>query len=258
MSYEPGLLRMIVNERPVVERRIANAQVRALTEAHPFHGTPAGEHLRYGAGRRLAVLRRSISKIFDVFPPDSKTPLDTDSLSDVQINLHGFVINLAGIFDNLAWAFKYRHDLPIHQNAVGLFRRETTAFLPDQIRDDLDSDELKAWQKDYLKVYRDSLAHRIPIYVPPAVFNDEEGRRWNEMEALERRAVADGNFHQALNYSENKKAIGKPAFFFLHSDHEGAPSRAIALHPQILSDAITVIEICNNFFDHWHSVNQQN
>ncbi|MBB4728261.1 hypothetical protein [Xanthomonas arboricola] len=257
MSYEPALLHMILTEHPVVERRIASAQVRALGEAHVFQGTPAGEHLRYGVGRRLAVLRRSISKIFEIFPPDSNTPLGTDSISDVQINLHGFMINLSGIFDNLAWAFKYRHDLPIPQNSVGLFRRETIAFLPSQIRDDLGSDDLQLWQKDYLKVYRDSLAHRIPMYVPPAVFNDHEGRRWNELEALERHAVADGNFHQALNYSETKKTIGSPAFFFLHSDHEGAPSRAIALHPQILSDAVTVIEVCNNFFDHWHSVAEQ-
>lgn len=257
MSYEPALLQMLLAQHPVVERRIANAQVRALREAHVFEGSPAGEHLRYGVGRRLAILRRSISKIFEIFPPDSTTPLGTDSISDVQINLHGFIINLSGIFDNLAWAFKYRHDLPIHQNSVGLFRRETIAFLPSQIRDDLASEDLQQWQRDYLKSYRDSLAHRIPVYVPPGVLNEGEGRRWNEIEALERQAVADGNIHQALNYSETKRTIGRPAFFFLHSDHEGAPSRAIALHPQILSDAVTVIEFCDVFFDHWHSVAEQ-
>jgi hypothetical protein len=32
-------------------------------------------------------------------------------LADVQINLHAFVMNLYGIYDNWAWAYVLRHDL---------------------------------------------------------------------------------------------------------------------------------------------------
>jgi hypothetical protein len=65
----------------------------------------AREYLRSGVGRRLRVLHRTLSNMFELFPVETVQPLDRDDLDDAQINLHAFIMNLYGLFDNLAWAF---------------------------------------------------------------------------------------------------------------------------------------------------------
>src|SRR3569832_2387200 len=62
----------------------------------------AKEYLEHGVCRWFSVLERSIERIYEIFPPDRKEKLTRDELSDVQIYLHAFVINLFGILDNLA------------------------------------------------------------------------------------------------------------------------------------------------------------
>lgn len=131
------------------------------------------EHLQHGVGRRLGVLKAAMEEIFSVFPPAQEQPLGHDRLIGVQINLHAFVINLAGIFDNWAWAFVFRHELLEQvggRTNVGLFKSATQRSLPPQLRDYLTSEDIGSWQDKYLKGYRDALAHRIPLYIPPAAW----------------------------------------------------------------------------------------
>ena len=72
---------------------------------------PAKEHLVHGASRRLEVIRVSMKNIYEQFPLRSSVPLEKEKLTNCDINLHSFVINVAGIFDNWAWAFLFRHGL---------------------------------------------------------------------------------------------------------------------------------------------------
>lgn len=58
------------------------------------------EHLLHGASRRINVIKKAIENIFSEFPPTTTHPIDKEVLSDVQINLHAYVMNLYGIFDN--------------------------------------------------------------------------------------------------------------------------------------------------------------
>jgi hypothetical protein len=56
----------------------------------------------------------------------------------VQINLHAFVINLSGVFDNWAWAFIHRHDLLRNvggKTNVGMFKEATQRLLPAALSD---------------------------------------------------------------------------------------------------------------------------
>jgi len=143
------------------------------------------EHLRHGAGRRLGILKRSMEEIFSVFPPAQERPLGHDRLVGVQINLHAFVINLAGIFDNWAWAFIFRHELLERVGGrinVGLFKSATLRFLPAPLRDYLTSRDISSWQDKYLKSYRDALAQRIPLYIPPAAWSPEDTARYERLE----------------------------------------------------------------------------
>jgi hypothetical protein len=69
------------------------------------------------------VLAQCIINIYRLFPPNLERPLSREALSDVQINLHAYVINLWGVFDNWAW-IGLVHDEPsdfVVQNRGGAY-----------------------------------------------------------------------------------------------------------------------------------------
>ncbi|NKB24225.1 MAG: hypothetical protein GKR87_07595 [Kiritimatiellae bacterium] len=133
--------------------------------------TEVKEHLLHGVARRLNVLKRTIENIFEDFPLTTTQPVDHEVLYDVQINLHAFVMNLYGIYDNWAWAYIYQHNLFNKidgKHEVSLFKQSTTKHLPKILKEYLVSKTMCEWHEQYLKSYRDALAHRIPLYIPPA------------------------------------------------------------------------------------------
>ena len=78
-----------------------------------------------------------------MFPPETVRPPDRDILSDVQINLHAFVIIAYGIHDNWAWVYVLQHNLEAEiggRRRVGLFIDATQQRLPPALRDYLASD----------------------------------------------------------------------------------------------------------------------
>ena len=100
----------------------------------------AREYTIKGVCRRLNTLRRCINNIFTVFPPQKVEILATNDLVDVNINLHAFFINTAGVFDNLAWVFVYENDLlgnpkegKINKHGVGLFNKKTQDHLNQKL-----------------------------------------------------------------------------------------------------------------------------
>lgn len=214
----------------------------------------AREHLLHGAGRRLSVLKRSLQRIFDGFPPDIVRPLEREPLADIQICLHAFVINLYGIFDNWAWAFVHRHDLEArigNRLNVSLFKTATQRYLAPPLRAYL-TEDLTRWHDEYLKSYRDALAHRIPLYIPPATFTPEEGERYNVLEGEKIEKIVARDFDRVDQIWIEQGALGHPCFAFLHSYTEAGAPRPVLLHPQLISDAMTVIEFGTRYFEHWH------
>jgi len=81
-------------------------QLQVVVQGQPLEATSRlREHLLRGAARRIGVIRRAVQNIYSLFPPETVRPLDADALADVQINLHAFVMNLYGLYDNWAWAY---------------------------------------------------------------------------------------------------------------------------------------------------------
>lgn len=123
------------------------------------------EYMNEGVGRRLKVVFRGISNIFRIFPPQRTNLLNEDELVDICINLHAFYINIFGLFDNLAWVLVYERQLTIHRNDVGLYFKKMRRHLAPEFDSYLQS--ILPWHDEHLKHYRDALAHRIPMYLPP-------------------------------------------------------------------------------------------
>lgn len=212
------------------------------------------EHLIYGVCRRLDVIRRSLSNMFLAFPPSQTEKLGEAEISNVQINLHAFCINVAGIFDNWAWAFTLHHDLLDEvegKHGVGFFKKKLFRFLPPDLSSQVEA--TRDWHDLYLKEYRDALAHRIPLYIPPFVLYGNEVDRYRELEQEKYESLFSNDFDpdQYEEISAALESMGSAGSVFLHSFDFGDTYKPVQLHPQVLCDCETVVEFGRSFLSHW-------
>lgn len=216
---------------------------------------PVAEHLRHGAGRRLKVMARALENIFRLFPPSLQHPVPPDDLNDVQINLHAFFINLYGVFENLAWAFALRHDIAkqLDIRDIGLFHKKARKFFPEELAQYVSSDVIARWRNDYLKTYRDALAHQIPLYVPPSVFTAEEAAEFQRLWDEQGRLIRAHEFELADKVESQRHALGRPSLIFVPAFSKLKDHRPVYLHPQLISDSMTVLECGKVFFRNWHA-----
>ncbi|MFH1769228.1 MAG: hypothetical protein ABH833_01000 [Parcubacteria group bacterium] len=219
----------------------------------------AREYLMHGIARRLDILFQCIENIFTIFTPNRTEHLSKEELSNLGINLHAFFINIAGILDNLGWVFVYennlfgrRQDGKIDRNGVGLFNDITQQHLNPKLREYLQSELMSTWYDDYTKKYRDSLAHRIPLYVPPSILNNEQSKEFSDIEAeiqgLDLSHEEDINKWGAL--LDKQRSLGVASHFFAHSMDEGC--RPVYFHAQIIADYLTIDEVINIFCDDFY------
>ena len=230
-----------------------------LTLAHDFAPTltveRAREYVGHGIFRRLKTIRSCIENIFTIFPAGRTELLSEEERSNVQINLHAFFINIHGVPDNLAWAYVIEKSLEMKieggRNGIGLFHKNTKLHLPDQVCDYLYSEPIKSWQKDYAKNYRDALAHRIPPYIPPSIQGPTQQERYKELDHQITEAVKHGNFDHAQTLTEEQDTIGAICPAFLHSFLDTTACSPVLMHPQIIVDAKTVMEIISKIRPHF-------
>jgi hypothetical protein len=231
-------------------------QLKIVAQGQPLEAASRlREHLLHGAARRVGVIRRSIANVYSLFPPETGRPLSSDTIADVQINLHAFVMNLYGIYDNWAWAFVLRHNLEETiggRRRIGLFIDATCRYLPPPLRSYLSSEVTTEWHEQYAKSFRDALAHRIPPYLPPAQFTPDEGKRYNELENEKVECIQGWQWERLDRIYAEQSEIGVPCFTFLHAYTEDTPPKPVLIHPQMLSDGNSVVEFGELFLAHWH------
>jgi len=214
------------------------------------------EYLLEGVSRRLGILARCIRNIFRIFPVEKKDLLSRDDLTDLAINLHAFVVNISGIIDNLGWVFVYENDLfgspkegKIDKNGVGLFNKKTQAHLGPDLNTYLKSDRMKTWYTEYSKNYRDALAHRIPLYVPPSALNKKEKEEYMLLEKQLWDYSSSETISQHDQIRKKQSQLGQPCRLIMHSF--GEKSKFIFFHPQVIADFMTIEEIINKFCDNF-------
>ena len=219
---------------------------------------PPNDHVRrflaHGVGRRLSVLKHSIEEIFTMFPPDREAPLSNDEAVSLQIHLHAFLINLAGVFDNWAWAFVHRHGLrpDLHPNQISIFKQETQKYLPQHMLDVIGEHDIGTWHSEYAKEYRDALAHRISPYVPPAGLTQVEIARHHELQQVRDKAIAEFDLDADEAARNQQLQLGTASPFFVHDINPDEEGGMVNLHGQLLSDILTVIAFGNAFYESWH------
>ncbi|MCA6114647.1 hypothetical protein J6524_06900 [Bradyrhizobium sp. WSM 1738] len=170
-------------------------------------------------------------------------------LHDAQINIQAFFANVYGGIDNLAWVWVYESGLSgrIHRNRVGLRAKHTEvrATLSTHLQAYLQ--EVDPWL-DYLVEYRDALAHRIPLYIPPGGVPTKNVDLYHDLSRRMTDALSvrgDGFEYERLSAEQKKLLVFEP--LITHSIKE--TTAHFAFHVQMLADFGVVEEIGYKMLD---------
>ncbi len=184
-------------------------------------------YIKRGIMRRVSYMASAIENIFSLFPPNQDKLLDADIIDRLVMNLQIFCINICGVLDNLALIYKIENDLDISDSHVNLFNKNKKSkktdrlyirdMLKEEFREYLES--VDEWHDEYVKTYRDSLCHKIPLYIPPYL-QDDSGNKSPSFFMLFEKDSKNSNDYNSMNF-----------------------------HPQIIADFMTIEEIICKFFD---------
>ena len=95
-----------------------------------------------------------------------------------------------------------------------------------------------AWYTEF-KSCRDPSAHRMPLYVPPAVLNAEQAARHEEIWQERADAIRKGDFDRAEKLAEEQSALGTFSPHFFHDPDKGGDP----IYPTVPTDVGKLITI---------------
>lgn len=250
MIYPPEVPPALVDQHEQLQERLQRTYIRVSEfSLGQLTKDESREFMSHGVARRLRVIARCAQNIFSIFPPSRRETLDRDSLEDVNINLHAFVLHVNALQDNLAWAYVIEHGVVLkNRHAVSLFKEELKRQLPMRIQEFLNQESMTSWQKEYSTDFRDALAHRIPLYVPPAQLTKADQQRAAELNDEFYRLVRAHDFVGVARVQDEQNALGTACPQFAHSLRTSAH---LVLHPQVICDGLTALELCDTVIKHW-------
>jgi hypothetical protein len=201
------------------------------------------EHALHGFSRRLGTLIRAIDLVFELLPPEMDTIPERDTVVDATIAIQSFVMNTFGCLDNLAWIFVYEKGVTksdgaaLDPQSVSLGSKAVRAKFSKEFSDYINSRD--DWFNG-MKDFRDSLAHRIPLYIPPFMVTPDVEGEYNRLERELGEAMGAGRFNEYDRLQREQERLGRFRPFMTHSVIEGAAG--IVFHYQLLADFNTVDE----------------
>lgn len=231
-------------------------ELQTLLLSRKFKSPRAEEYARQGLGRRLDEMNRAIDFIFDIVPPEQEEPPEQDNRVVTTMLLQSYFMNVQGCLDNIAWIWVYetnqkdRDGSELKRGSVGLGQRYLLKSFSASFRAYIRS--LKKWFK-HVAEFRDSAAHRIPLYIPPYFVQTADAP---EYERLGREAIAAFRRGDMPAYDDcraKQKALGKFQPVISHSPVERSP--ACVFHIQVLQDFMTIDEIAHKLFDEIENFN---
>jgi hypothetical protein len=201
------------------------------------------EYAKHGFCRRLETLVRSIDRVYELLPPDQEVIPERDVVVDAAIAIQAFTMNAFGCLDNIAWIWVYEKDIKngdgteLQRKHVGLRKRKVHDKLTKDFQAYLGTKQ--EWFEDLVD-FRDSLAHRIPLYIPPYVVPKANVEKYN---ALEKAKWAEPAKSDPVEYEKVVAAQLKLCQFvpgMMHSIFEESPQ--VEFHSQLLNDYVTIDE----------------
>jgi|SRR5215471_11584505 hypothetical protein len=246
--YDQDLLRRLNIESRRVTMLYAELTARYL--GRKYASERGREYATHGFCRRMGVLIHVVNRIFEVLPPEREDIPSRAEVMDATLAIQSFVINLFGCLDNLAWVWVYEKevkgedgkDLPFR--SVGLLSKKVRSTYSPDFRSYLD--ERSEWF-GYVTRFRDALAHRIPLYIPPYTVKPD---KVSELQRLDQ-ALVEADRRLDLRESERLRAEQEKlgVFYPLMTGSIFEKSPGVYFHPQLISDFMTIDELGRKMMD---------
>jgi hypothetical protein len=229
-----------------LDRRRINGEhaiLQIFLTSRRYKTTRGQEYATHGFGRRLMVIQRAVNQVFAILPPGRVDIPERAVVTDATIAIQSCLMNVVGCLDNLAWLWVYENDIrgdggkPLSRKFVGLWKthKQLRSSLPTDFQQLLDS---RVKWFDYIQDFRDSLAHRIPLYIPPFIVDPKISAEYDRLEQ-EANTAATGEQYDQARAEQQKLVVFRP--WITHSVHEQSPFAL--LHPQLLIDFDTVNDL---------------
>lgn len=226
---------------------------RALKERcvlHTFATPEATMHARHGLARRLDMLSRCVERVYESLPPDQTDIPEPDAVVEATAHIQAFVMNAFGACDNLAWLWVLERGVaqpngnPLLPKQIGLgerYPRVRQSLTPEL------HDLLVARQNwfDHLTDFRDALAHRIPLYIPPFMVDPAYGGKYAELDAAAGQALHAGDLATYAALTADRDALRHFSPLMTHTLDPDA--KLVVFHVQLLADLATIIELAAAF-----------
>lgn len=207
-----------------------------------FEDEKARHYATQGFARRIQVLHRCIENVFRIIPPNRIKAPSKERLYDAQINIQSFFANVYGSIDNLAWIWVFETGLAdqIPRKHVGLGKGNKTVreSLPAELCTLLEARD--GWLA-YVTEFRDALAHRIPVYIPPGTVGQKDVDSYNDISLKLNQALAERNVSEHERLWALREGLLKFRPIIAHSTVE--TKNPYYFHPQMIADFLTVEEL---------------
>lgn len=184
MDYSPEQIAHLNSDYSLLLSRYRGILLKLSRFSAFLKKTESQEYVFHGVCRRYGVMFQCVENIFSTYPlnRDIHNLLTEKELDSLTINLQAFCINTSGVLDNLAWIYVLENGFKCHERQVAFFsfvnpKKDSDIRFPKPFCEHINA-KITTWHDEYLKRYRDTLAHRIPLYVPPyATRNGKEAIR---------------------------------------------------------------------------------
>ncbi len=209
--------------------------------------TPKGdEFAKHGFLRRCKMMWRCIENTFDAIPPEPNMRPGDDEIQDATIFLQCFIFHVFGACDDLAWILVHEKEITkpcgaeLPASWIGL-RKSNKAVREKLIAEMIGVlDGLEVWF-DHVEEFRHSLAHRIPLYIPPYFVPRDREDDYHRLGDASFAALLGGNIDEHVRLQKEQEALTFFRPWFSHSHSEGSPH--MVMHPQLLADFGAVLEL---------------
>jgi hypothetical protein len=202
---------------------------------------PCQDFVMYGVGRRMSMLIHALEGLMAVMPVHRVTPLTFDESKDVTRDLNVIYINIVGLLDNLGWSLFHRfwpdRVLVEAPSRIGLFTA-LAAQIPECADLVASLQTFRPWF-DVLRERRDPSAHRIPLYLPPALLNKQDVAEYQRLERIGSETIAKGDWQGWDQSMSAQRKLGMLSPVFLHSVTE--PSHRF--YPVIFEDTGKMLKV---------------
>lgn len=211
-----------------------------------YNDERANEHFQHGLGRRFHTLYHCINRVFEIYPPDRTAVLNDEEHFDVEIFIQAFIINLYGIVDNLAWIVNFEKNLGLKNTKVNLYDSQINKFFTEKFNSYLNNEDIhgfKEWYNKHCANFRHAIGHRIPLYVPP--FGISKTNQYQKIYDQRIKSIIKRDYNKAILLEEEEDALKHIVPLYLHSYGEKSPQ--VYIHPQLIADFNTIVELWENF-----------